>query len=332
MTKRERVICALQHKESDIVPYNITFTLPMLEKMSAFLKDSNFQDKLNNHFCTFTMWQFTDLGNDIYEDEAGVHWDRSKDKDIGIVCNQMIPSLEDRNYRLPKLDKKHIQSGLSWLKENKGDKFCLFDVGFTLYERLWMLRGIENAFLDMIDNPKALHGLIEEIANYLHEALDMILTYDFIDGVMFGDDWGSQRGLIMGKARWSEFFKPHFKSLYGKVKSADKFTLHHSCGYIEDIFDDLIDIGLDCYQTFQPEVYDIEHVKKRYGNNLAFWGGISTQHLLPFESPEIVTKETARTLRIMGKDGGYIAAPTHDVPGDVPVENLLAMWNVFENQ
>ena len=184
----------------------------------------------------------------------------------------------------------------------------------------------------MIVNPEALHELLDEITSYLHEALDLVLECDFVDGVLFGDDWGSQRGLIMGKERWVEFFKPRFQSLYSRVKAAGKFTLHHSCGYIEDIFADLIEIGLDCYQTFQPEVYDIEKVKATYGNDLAFWGGISTQRLLPFESPEVAAEETARIMGILGKGGGYIAAPTHDVPSDVPAENLLAMWKVFENQ
>ena len=332
MTKRERVIAALEHRESDMIPYNMTFTVPMAEKMAAYLKDDNFQQRLNNHFCSFTMWNFTEVETNIYRDEAGVLWDKSKDRDIGVVCNRLIPSIEDRTYTLPDLDREHVQTGLDWLKENKGDRFCLFDIGFTLYERSWTLCGAENVLMYMITNPEALHELFDEIARYLHDALDMALACDFVDGVLFGDDWGSQRGLIMGKERWVTFFKPHFQSLYQRVKMAGKYTFHHSCGDIEDIFADLIEIGLDCYQTFQPEVYDIEKVKAKYGKDLAFWGGISTQHLLPFETPDVVAEETARTMLLMGKGGGYIAAPTHDVPGDVPVENLLAMWRAFENQ
>jgi uroporphyrinogen decarboxylase len=332
MTKRERVIQALRHKETDIVPYNITFTQPMAEKMTALLECADLGRAFNNHFCTFTLWRFTEVQNDIFQDEAGVLWDKSKDKDIGVVCNRLIPVLEDRDFKLPGLDKTFMRSGLSWLKENKQDAFGLFDIGMTLYERSWTLRGVENLLMDMIDSPGALHALLDEITAYLHEALDMALDCDFVDGVLFGDDWGTQRGLIMGTDRWREFFKPRFKSLYEKVKSRGKFVLQHSCGHIEDIFGDLIDIGLDCYQTFQPEVYNIEKIKAAYGRDLAFWGGISTQSLLPFGTPERVAEETARTLRIMGKDGGYIAAPAHDVPGDVPVENLMSMWNALKNQ
>jgi uroporphyrinogen decarboxylase len=122
------------------------------------------------------------------------------------------------------------------------------------------------------------------------------------------------------------------KKMYQRAKSAGRYVFQHSCGYIEDIFPDLIEIGLDCYQTFQPELYDIEKVKDTYGGSLTFWGGLSTQRLLPYAPPEKIRSETARIMRIMGKNGGYIAAPTHAMPGDIPLENILAMLDVFENQ
>ena len=91
-------------------------------------------------------------------------------------------------------------------------------------------------------------------------------------------------------------------------------------------------MGLDCYQTFQPEIYDIQQVKNTLGQRLSFWGGISTQRLLPFAEPDEIQKETVRILNILGKNGGYIAAPTHAVPGDVPPENIMAMLEVFAHQ
>ncbi len=95
---------------------------------------------------------------------------------------------------------------------------------------------------------------------------------------------------------------------------------------------DLIEIGLDCYQTFQPEIYNIEKIKKEFGNDLCFWGGISTQRLLPYETPEVVKSETRRIMEIMSKGWGYIAAHTHAIPLDVPPRNVLAMLEAFKNQ
>lgn len=76
----------------------------------------------------------------------------------------------------------------------------------------------------------------------------------------------------------------------------------------------------------------MEAVKREFGRDLAFWGGISTQQLLPYAMPERVKEETRRMIDVMGKEGGYIVAPTHAVPADVPPENILAMLEVFENQ
>ena len=84
--------------------------------------------------------------------------------------------------------------------------------------------------------------------------------------------------------------------------------------------------------TFQPEIYDIRAVKREFGRDLSFWGGISTQKLLPCATPEQVKEETRRLMDILARDGGYIAAPTHAVPGDVPPENILAMLEVFHAQ
>lgn len=120
--------------------------------------------------------------------------------------------------------------------------------------------------------------------------------------------------------------------MYAAAKSEGKFVTQHSCGDIEELFPDLIEIGLDAYNTFQPEIYDVEKVKSVYGDKLAFWGGISTQHVLAHGTPEDVIAETKKMLKIMGKNGGYIAAPTHSVPRDVPAENILAFIETVKNQ
>jgi uroporphyrinogen decarboxylase len=120
--------------------------------------------------------------------------------------------------------------------------------------------------------------------------------------------------------------------LYGRVKSRGKYVMQHSCGDNRELFGDLIDIGLDCYQTFQPEIYDIAETKKQYGDKLTFWGGVSTQRALPWLSPQGVKDEIARIVKALRSNGGLIIAPTHAVPYDVPPENLLAMIEVFQNQ
>jgi uroporphyrinogen decarboxylase len=191
---------------------------------------------------------------------------------------------------------------------------------------------MENLLVGFIESPDAVHDLMRRITDYNLAAVGIATEYKELDAVMFGDDWGQQRSLIMGREHWVTFIKPYLKEMYGAAKRAGKLVLQHSCGNIESVFDDVIELGLDAYQTFQPEIYDIEKVKARYGGRLSFWGGISTQQLLPTATPEFLRSEIIRIMRIMGKGGGYIAAPTHSVPRDVPAENILTMIDVFKNQ
>jgi len=130
--------------------------------------------------------------------------------------------------------------------------------------------------------------------------------------------------LIMGPPIWRELIKPCFTEMYAYIKSRGRFVFHHSCGDCRKITGDLAEMGLDVYQTFQPEIYGLNKLP-----GLTIWGGISTQVDLPFRSPNEIYDLTKRTMSVLGEGGGYIAAPTHDLPGDVPPENIEAMVRAF---
>jgi uroporphyrinogen decarboxylase len=119
--------------------------------------------------------------------------------------------------------------------------------------------------------------------------------------------------------------------MYGVVRAAGKFVMIHSCGDVDELFDDLLAAGLNCFNPFQPEVMDVYSLLPRYRGRLAFHGGLSTQRTLPFGTPDDVRRETRRLLEL-GAEGGYIFAPAHDVEGDVPLENMLAMIEVLQQQ
>ncbi|MHC4284809.1 MAG: uroporphyrinogen decarboxylase family protein [Planctomycetota bacterium] len=115
------------------------------------------------------------------------------------------------------------------------------------------------------------------------------------------------------------------------VRQAGKYVIIHSCGKVDELFDDLIEIGLNCFNPFQPEVMDVFELMKRYKGRLAFHGGLSTQRILPYGSVEDVKKKTADLLEA-GTGGGYVFAPAHAVEGDVPLENMLAFIEVLHTQ
>ena len=112
--------------------------------------------------------------------------------------------------------------------------------------------------------------------------------------------------------------------MYAAVREAGKFVMIHSCGDVDELFDPLVAAGLNCFNPFQPEVMDVYSLLPAYRGRLAFHGGLSTQRTLPFGTVEDVRAETCRLLDL-GAEGGYILAPAHDVEGDVPLENMLAV-------
>jgi uroporphyrinogen decarboxylase len=335
MTPRELVIEALEHRETPVIPHHIDFTRRAMDQLISYTGDPDIEKKLGACLNYIQYWGWPEELKENpgrFRDEFGVVWNRSgPDKDIGVVENPQIADLEDTGYRLPVCNKARLRKEYEELIAAKGDRFTMAGFGFCMFERSWSLMGMENVLVSMITCPDALDALYDRLCGYYLELLDIALEYD-IDGVYFGDDWGQQQGLIMGPDHWRHFIKPRMARLYKRVKAAGKYALQHSCGDCREIFPDLIEIGLDCYQTFQPEIYDIKKMKELYGDKLCFWGGVSTQQCLPHTDAVGVKKETVRVMRTLRRNGGLIIAPTHALPYDIPPENILAMADVFQNQ
>jgi uroporphyrinogen decarboxylase len=333
MTRRERVISAINHQATELVPHQIDLTIPARERLIAHVGDPGYLDRMDNHMTGtgYGSMEETSPGSMHYRDQYGVVWNRTVDKDIGVVEGHVIPEPNLQGWQPPKIDEQMLRDRFQKAIENAGDQFSLMNIGFSLFERAWTLRGMENLLTDMIDEPEFVHELLDAICEHNLQIIELALDYPF-DAIMFGDDWGQQRGTIMGARYWRTFMKPRVARMMGRAKEAGRFVLLHSCGDIHELFPDLIEIGLDVYQTFQPEIYDIHAIKRDFGRNLTFWGGISTQRLLPFATPDEVKKVSREMMHTMGAGGGYIVAPTHAVPGDVPPENIVAMVEVFTNQ
>ena len=332
MTKREVVRRAIEWQPVPYVPWSCGFTVEAREKLIEYFGTPDLNDALQNHLVPLggETGFFTDLGNDRFRDIFGVVWNRSIDKDIGNVENCMLPEPTLDGYEFPDPLDPGVFEDIPRKIEAFPDRFRVFQIGFSLYERAWTLRGMQNLMMDFIDHPAFVDELLNAIADYNVAQAREAVKYD-IDAVYFGDDWGQQHGLQMGPKLWRRFIEPALKRMYGVVRDAGKYVIIHSCGDVDELFDDLVEIGLGCFNPFQPEVMDVAALMRKYRGRLAFFGGLSTQRTLPYGSADDVRKETNWLIEL-GRDGGYIFSPAHAVDGDVPLENMLAFIDAVKDQ
>ncbi len=332
MTKRDVIRMVLEGRTPPYVPWQFGFTQEAAEKLKAHY--GSLEPVLaGNHLLGLGSGIFpsVDLGNGCVRDPFGVVWDRTQDKDIGMVKGQVLPEPSLAGYAFPEPANPKIFGKMQdAIDRDEGERFRVFSVGFSLFERAWTLRGMEPLMMDFIENPDFAHQLLGAIADFQIAQIRKALTYD-IDAVYFGDDWGSQRGLIMGPDLWREFIRPELARMFRVVKEAGKAVSLHSCGDVDELFDDLIDLGLNAFNPFQPEVMDVDLLMKRYRGRLTFQGGLSTQRILPYGTPDDVRRESRRLLAL-GRAGSYIFAPAHAVEGDVPVENMIAFMEEAQAQ
>lgn len=332
MTKRDVIRCVFEGKQPPYVPWWFWFTHEAEVKVKAHYGVTTLDDVLDSHVLPLgsNIGFFEQLPNQRVRDYFGVIWDRSIDGDIGIVENCLLPDPTLQNYQFPNPTPPYIFRDMTARISDAGDRFRIFMLGFSLYERAWTLRGMENLMLDFSENPQFVHHLLDAITDYNLAQIHKALQYD-IDAVYFGDDWGQQRGLQMGYPRWREFIFPRLQRMYQFVRNAGKFVMIHSCGDVDELFDDLIGIGVNCFNPFQPEVMDVWSLLPRYRGRLCFHGGLSTQRTLPFATIEQVRDESRRLIEL-GKHGGYIFNAAHAIEGDVPVENIVAAIEVAMSQ
>ena len=324
-TKRDVMRTVFSGGRPPYVPWHFQFTHEAREKLLAhFGSEDALEQAVDNHILELgsSIGFFEDLGGSRFRDVFGVTWNRTIDKDIGIVEEPLLkePTLDGYEFPDPLDDRffRDIEASIARFP----DRFRVFYIGFSLFERAWTLRGMENLLLDMYDEPEFVHELLGRIADYDVAQARHAMTFD-IDAIYHGDDWGQQHGLIMGPELWDEFIRPQLRRMYGATRAGGRFQMIHSCGDVSCLFDRLVDLGLNCFNPFQPEVTDTAAMIPRYRGRLAFHGGLSTQRTLPFGTEADVRAESRRLLEL-GREGGYVFAPGHAVEGDVPLANMLA--------
>jgi uroporphyrinogen decarboxylase len=199
------------------------------------------------------------------------------------------------------------------------------------FERAHAMQGLDNFLVNMVVQPDFAQALLERIAGHCKELMGHFLREcgEFIDIIKIGDDLGTQERLMISPEMYRRFLKPVHEDFIRFIKQrTGARVFFHSDGDVAPLIDDFIEIGVDILnpiQTSAGSMANLAELKRRYGKNIVFCGGIDTHRILPHGSPAEVREEVRRVVEVLGPGGGYLLGAVHTVMNDVPAENVLAM-------
>lgn len=334
MKPREIVRAQLAHRETETIPYTLPFEDPVGHRLDEHYGNAEWRKRLVPFMVGVGA---VDTDPKQWIDEKYV-----RDGYGGIWRQDVRPwHLEKPPLASPSFDGYVFPSAQSffrpaWKEEAHttckacGDSFLIGNLGWGLFERSWNLRGFENILMDAIAEPDFFEEVLDRLMHLYLAFVDY--TADLpVDGILFGDDWGDQRGVILGPERWRRFLKPRWARIYDAVHRHGKVVMSHSCGSVADIIPDLIEIGLDVLESVQPEAAGMNpyELKRRWGDKITFWGCLGSQSTIPFGTPESIRNEVATLKREMSRGGGFILAPAKPLQPETPTLNAAAVVEAF---
>jgi len=334
MTRKESFYKAITFQKVSPVPYVIRFTVEAEENYRNFL-GGTFDEILDTGtYVVFSQTNsgWTEVRPGFFKDYFGVIWNKTMDRTLGVVDVPPIDTPSLKGFTFPSTDDLPVYRYIKENNQNFPDHFHFLSVGFTLFERAWSLVGMENLMLWMLLEPAFVHDLLDKITEYNINLIKESAKLGGIDGVRFGDDWAGQNGLLVGEELWREFIKPRLKKMCDVAREEKLCIGQHCCGKVESLIPDMIEVGIDVFDPFQPEVMDVFEIYKKYYGKIAFLGGLSIQKTLPYGSVEEVRRESYNLLNTLGKHGGYIFSPSHALTADIPAENIDELIYIAQNQ
>jgi len=328
-TDRDWIKTTLAHREPDAVPYNFSFSPPALAALQDYYGCEDIHESLGLPIRMTGCRSIKPLyaspatyGQTI-RDEFGVVWTTS-DIDRGSPIESPLAGMDWDAYVFPNPRNQCRFEGLDrWCCERR-EQFTILWVG-DLWERATFIRGMENILVDVALEPDSVERLLGRLTDYILETMQILLSRYEFDAVALSDDYGTQKAMIMSPESWRRLVRPRLAEIFETAKRGGRHVFLHSCGNIEPIIGDLIEMGLDILHPIQPEAMDVFRLKREFGRDLTLCGGLRTQDVLPRGTPEQVRDEVRRLKEVMGVGGGYILEPGITLQADVPLANMVAM-------
>ena len=239
-------------------------------------------------------------------DEWGAVWESIGDMHLGEVKEFPLKSWSDFDrLNVPDISEPRRWTNLEGARERAGDKFLIAG-GLSIYERVHFIRGLQNTWMDIYDEPENLRKLIDILVDMNLYAIERYAEAD-ADGYMFCDDWGLQDKLMISPAAWRDVWKEPYRRIYSAAHEAGLLTFLHSCGHIVSILDDLIEIGLDVIQMDQQENMGLDLLGERFGGRITFYNPVDIQQTMARGNTAEIRAYAWRMYETLGRpEGGLI--------------------------
>lgn len=333
VSRKQRVLRTLKREPVDRLPTQCNYTPAMGRLLAGHfgITEAELPERLGNHLLRVDVDHAgrTSPDGSTKFDWWGAGWD-TRTEGYWHSYAPLKDSLELDAYAWPDVhDAALLRKADQTIATHGAEYFVAPNLGMCLFERAWSLRGFDALLMDMLERTEWVEELLDRITE-----IQVILSKRFVaagvDGGYFGDDYGAQRAMLFSPRLWRRLMKPRLAKMFAVFIDAGLPVILHSDGDIRAILPDLVEIGLTTLNPVQPEVLEHEWLQKEYGDKLSFYGGISTQGVMPGGTESEVRAATIACARGLAPSGtGLLMGPSHRMQSDIPARNVEAMLNAF---
>jgi uroporphyrinogen decarboxylase len=333
LTHKERMLKAIHHEQVDRIPTQVNYTDSMGLKLAHHygVPVEDVPRRLDNHMIRVDLNYPSRLSKDgkVKYDWWSVGFS-TEEEGYFTSFNPMANSNDLDDFNWPDPHAPELFEDAQQIIQSDGNQhFITCNLGFCLFERAWTLRGYENFLIDLALDTKFAEELLDRICQIQLALIERFIGIG-VDGGYFGDDYGAQKSLLISPKSWSQIIKPRLKKMFALFLDAGLPVIMHSDGQIVDILPEMVEIGLTVLNPVQPDVLNHKWLKDTFENKLAYYGGISTQSVLPHGSPQDVLQAVSSCVNTLAPDKtGLVISPSHRIMTDIPMENIDALLEAF---
>lgn len=333
LTPKERARRALSREPVDRLPTQCNYTALMGKKLADYFKIPlcELPARLDNHLLRVDVagpkCLRSEHGRTEY-DWWGAGWS-TETEGYWHAFAPLADSNDLAHFLWPDPDAPHLLDDAATSMDAHRQLFVVPNIGMCLFERAWSLRGFDRLLVDMIEMPDWVEHLLDRITE-IQVRLAKRFVEIGVDGGYFGDDYGAQHSMLFSPRLWRRLIKPRLARMFAVFQDAGLPVILHSDGDIRAILPDLVEIGVAALNPVQPEVLDHAWLSRQFGVSLSFYGGISTQTVLPKTDGAAVRRATVECARQLAPCGtGLLLGPSHRMQSDIPPASVEAMLEAF---